>query len=146
MAILWCFKLCADIFQNIFEIFSAIVSNTKSHTGRCHMIYWCFLIVCHLSFHWNFAQCEHFICRHSQKLQCTPSNIPEHWTFQLTSHRQMFLIFYTHWSGEVFEGWSGNWPELSTFKEFFQICSKKHGTLKQFDTPCQFLQMPYVMF
>ena len=50
----------------------------------------------------------------------------EHWTFQLTSHRQMFLIFYTHWSGEVFEGWSGNWPELSTFKEFFQICSKKH--------------------
>ena len=37
----------------------------------------------------------------------------------------MFLIFYTHWSGEVFEGWSGNWPELPTFKEFFQICSKK---------------------
>ena len=121
-----------EIFQNIFEIFSIIVSNSKSHTGRCHMIYWCFLIVCLLSFHWKLAPCEHFICRHSQKLQCTPSNIPdsEYWTFQLTSHGQWFLISscrYTAvhwWSWRSFERLT--WQLAgSSFKEFFQIC-KKH--------------------
>lgn len=121
-----------EIFQNIFEIFSIIVSNSKSHTGRCHMIYWCFLIVCLLSFHWKLAPCEHFICRHSQKLQCTPSNIPdsEYWTFQLTSHGQMFLIFFMqiHCSALIMEKF---WKvDMAISRVFFQrILSDLQKTL-----------------
>jgi len=111
--------------QKYFKIFLkySLRLNSKSHTGRCHMIYWCFLIVCHLSLYWNL-HCVNILSVDIPK-NC---NLPpetfqspaEYWTFQLTSHGHMFLFFFMQidWytdHGEVF--WK---VDLATGQNSFQ--------------------------
>jgi len=138
----------SNSLEKYFKIFRNILSDCKSQNGRCYMIYWCFLIVCHLSFLLKLAPWEHFICRHSQKLQCNPlkhSRVAlnfEHSNWLVTADVLNFL-HANH--GEVFERFVW-WLTRAPFKKIFQIWKKKHLTLKQFDTLLSILQMPYVMF
>ena len=110
----WATNIVSKYLERVFLVFwFTNITETFSERGRCHMIYWCFLMVCHLSFSLNFALCEHYICKHSIYMHPPLfANIPEAvLDIPLTSHEPMFLIFLNR--KNLFEKlyWSlnGNW-------------------------------------
>ena len=105
----------AGIFQNIFEIFSMIVKKILNLTPAVATWYTdAFWSSVTFVFLLKLAPCEHSICRHSQKKCNVPpetfQSLAEYWTFHLTSHGQMFLIFFIqiHWPWRSFWKVFGN--------------------------------------
>ena len=130
----WATNIGSKYLERVFLVFwFTNLTETFPDTGRCHMIYWCFLMVCHLSFSLNFALCEHYICKHSIYMHppLLQTFQKQSWTFQLTSHEPMFLIFLNR---------------KNSFEKILLKLERKLIELgfatKTFDTPCQFLQLP----
>ena len=73
----WATNIGSKYLERVLLVFwFTNLTETFPDTGRCHMIYWCFLMVCHLSFSLNFALCEHYICKHS--IYMHPPSLSKH--------------------------------------------------------------------
>jgi len=125
MAIFMAFQTLSRNISKYLEIFSPIVNLRTAVATWYTDAFWSSVICLFLS---KLAPCEHFICRHSQKLQCNPLkhsrvalNI-EHSNWLVTADVLNFL-HANH--GEVFERFVW-WLTRAPFKEFFQIWKNKN--------------------
>ena len=124
MVILWCFKLWRNA-SKYFEIFFKILNLTPVVATWYTDAFW-WSVICLFHF-WNSHRVNILSVK---KCNETFQSQPENWTFQLTSHRQMFLFI-----------------KRLMWKITRILCELKEKMIWNcLITPCQFLQLPYVMF